>query len=55
MKCDKTSEDPKRHTGPFKLLQVDEEHGFKIVRCKECGDTVYIKKAKEKKPKREGG
>jgi hypothetical protein len=52
VKCDKTTKAPRKHAGPFKLLQVDEEHGFKIARCKECGDTVYLKKAKQKKPKR---
>jgi hypothetical protein len=55
VKCDKTTKSPEHHTGPFKLLQVDEEHGFKITRCKDCGDTVYINKTEQKKPTPEAG
>jgi hypothetical protein len=54
MKCDKQSCDPKQHTGPFKLLQVDEETGFRAARCEGCGNAVYryVKKPKEEKTKK---
>jgi hypothetical protein len=53
MKCEKS--DPKKHTGPFKLLRVDEESGFTVARCEGCGNTVYryAKKPRQEKKKPE--
>jgi hypothetical protein len=39
MKCDKTTEDPKQHTGPFTLLKVEDD-GLRIARCEGCGNRV---------------
>jgi hypothetical protein len=49
VKCDKESCDPKHHTGPFKLLHVDEEYGLRTARCEGCGNAVYryVKKPKQ--------
>jgi hypothetical protein len=39
VKCDKTTEDPKKHTGPFKLLRVEAD-GLRVARCNGCGSNV---------------
>jgi hypothetical protein len=39
MKCDRTTYDPKRHTGPFTLLKVEDD-GLRIARCEGCGCKV---------------
>jgi hypothetical protein len=50
MKCDQS--DAKKHTGPFKLLRVDEESGFTVARCEGCGNAFYQYGKKPKgKPK----
>jgi hypothetical protein len=39
VKCDKTTEDPKKHAGPFTLIRVEAD-GLRVAKCDGCGNTV---------------
>jgi hypothetical protein len=39
-RCDKTSDDPKDHLGPFKHQQTWEDHNLVALKCERCGNTV---------------
>ncbi len=56
-KCDKTSADPKRHTGPFGKVSYDirPEGAIAIASCAGCGNAVFrpLKPGEEGKARNE--
>ena len=49
MKCDKQSEDPAKHFGPFEHLRTYEDGGQKIAaeECAACGNVVLLNLPKD--------
>jgi hypothetical protein len=43
MNCDKGEVDPRKHAGPFKVLQEQEKGGARIgsAHCEACGNVVF--------------